>query len=329
MEQLVFDLRGNGGGLLREAINIVNIFVQKGTEIVSTKGKLDEWNKTHVALNDPIALEMPLVVLVDGGSASASEIVSGALQDLDRAVVIGSTTYGKGLVQQTKDINYNTKLKLTVAKYYIPSGRCIQKLDYSSRENGTVDEVADSLIKPFKTIGGRTVFDGRGVAPDAEVESEDLSNILGGLFRNQLIFKYATEFAQKSDSISDPEQFDLGDDGYSAFIDYALAQDFSYDTRTEKILEELKKVAESEKYYEGAEDAFAALESKIEPKKKEDLIKFREQIEFALEDEIVSRYFYQKGAIRYALAHDPYLNRAFEVFGEEYTNILSGAGANN
>ncbi|MFT4683263.1 MAG: carboxyl-terminal processing protease, partial [Yoonia sp.] len=142
MEQLVFDLRGNGGGLLREAINIVNIFVQKGTEIVSTKGKLDEWNKTHVALNDPIALEMPLVVLVDGGSASASEIVSGALQDLDRAVVIGSTTYGKGLVQQTKDINYNTKLKLTVAKYYIPSGRCIQKLDYSSRENGTVDEVA-------------------------------------------------------------------------------------------------------------------------------------------------------------------------------------------
>jgi len=160
---------------------------------------------------------------------------------LDRGVIIGQRTFGKGLVQTTRPLSYNSQLKVTTAKYYIPSGRCIQKLDYSSRENGTVDEVADSLIKPFKTIGGRTVFDGRGVAPDMEVESEDLSNILGGLFRNQLIFKYATEFVQKSESIADPEQFDLGDEGYSAFVDYALAQDFSYDTRTEKILEELKK----------------------------------------------------------------------------------------
>lgn len=329
MEQLVFDLRGNGGGLLREAINIVNIFVPKGTEIVSTRGKLEEWNKTHVALNDPIALDLPLVVLVDGGSASASEIVSGALQDLDRAVVVGQTTYGKGLVQQTKDTNYNTKLKLTVAKYYIPSGRCIQKLDYSSRENGQVGEVADSLIKPFKTVGGRTVYDGRGIAPDTEVSNEELSNILGGLFRNQLIFKYATEYVQKSENIADPEQFDLGDNGYQGFVDYALGQDFSYDTRTEKVLAELKEVAEFEKYYQGAEDAFAALEAQIEPKKKEDLMKFREQIEFAVEEEIVSRYYYQKGAIRYGLAHDPYLNRAFEVFAGEYNNILSGAGADN
>ncbi|MDG1261792.1 MAG: S41 family peptidase [Flavobacteriales bacterium] len=328
MQQLVFDLRGNGGGLLREAINIVNFFVPKGTEIVSTKGKLQEWNKTHSALNEPIAPDLPLVVLVDGGSASASEIVSGALQDLDRAVIIGSTTFGKGLVQQTKDINYNTKLKLTVAKYYIPSGRCIQKLDYSSREGEKVDQVADSLIQPFKTAGGRLVYDGRGIAPDLDVSNEDMSNILGGLLRNEIIFKYATEFVQKGQGIEEPEQFDLGDN-YQDFVDYALAQDFSYDTRTEKILADLKEMAEAEKYYDGAENAFAALEKQIAPKKEADLQRFREQIEFTVEEEIVSRYYYQKGAIRYGLTHDPYLNRAFEVFGDEYTSILSGTGADN
>ncbi len=323
MEQLVFDLRGNGGGLLREAINIVNLFVPKGTEIVSTKGKLEEWNRTHTALNEPIAPDMPVIVLVDGGSASASEIVSGALQDLDRAVVVGNTTFGKGLVQQTKDLEYNSKLKLTVAKYYIPSGRCIQKLDYTNRAGERVDEVPDSLIKPFQTVGGRTVYDGRGVAPDVDVEQGEFSNVLAGLMRNHIVFKYATTFARENAEIAEPEAFDLGE-RYDDFVAYALSKEFDYDTRTEELLARLKEVAQDERYYEGAEEVFASLEEQIAPEKSRDLQKFREQIEYTLEEEIISRYYYQKGAIRYALEHDPVLKRALNVFGEEYIRILNG-----
>lgn len=322
MEQLIFDLRGNGGGLLREAINIVNIFVPKGTEVVSTRGKLDEWNKTHSALTDPMAPDMPLVVLVDGGSASASEIVSGALQDLDRAVVLGNETFGKGLVQQTKDISYNTKLKLTVAKYYIPSGRCIQKLDYSHREGERVDEVPDSLIKAFETANGREVFDGRGIRPDIIIEQEELSDILIGLIDNHIIFRYATQFVLDTDSITNPEDFDLGQ-RYDDFVSYALQSDFSYNTLTEEVLRQLQEIAKEERYYEGAEDAFAALEADIAPEKSRDLYKFREQIEFSLEEELVSRYYYQEGAIRYGLKHDPTLKRALRVFGEEYGDVLA------
>lgn len=322
MERLVFDLRGNGGGLLREAINIVNIFVPKGTEIVSTRGKLDEWNKTHSALAEPMAPDLPLVVLVDGSSASASEIVSGALQDLDRAVIVGTPTFGKGLVQQTKDLSYNTKLKLTVAKYYIPSGRCIQKLDYSHREDGYVDEVPDSLIQEFRTSGGRKVYDGRGIRPDVEVGQEELSNILNGLMQNHVIFHYATDFVGSTDSISEPEAFDLGE-GYDVFVEFALKNDFNYDTRTERVLEQLREIAEAERYYQGAEDAFAQLEAELTPEKSRDLYKFRDQIEFTLEEEIVSRFHYQEGAIRYGLKHDPVLKRATEIFEGEYDQILS------
>lgn len=327
MQQLVFDLRGNGGGLLREAVSIVNFFVPKGTEIVSTRGKLEEWNKRHVALNEPIAPNIPLVVLIDPQSASASEIVSGALQDLDRAVVVGNNTFGKGLVQQTKDLNYNTKIKLTVAKYYIPSGRCIQKLDYSSRDDiSGVSEIPDSLVKAFTTRSGREVFDGRGVAPDVEVEQEELSNILAGLMRHHVIFHYATRFMYEHNDIGEPEAFKLGE-LYNDFVNFALEQEFEYDTQTEAILARLKEVAELERYYENAEDAFASLEAQLVPDKKTDLKNFKEQIAFTLEEEIVTRFHYQEGAIRYALNNDPVVERALKVFGKEYTEILSGGAS--
>lgn len=324
MKQLIFDLRGNGGGLLREAVNIVNFFVPKGEEIVSTRGKIEEWNKKHVALDEPLAANLPLIVLVDQGSASASEIVSGALQDLDRAVVVGKTTFGKGLVQQTKDLSYNTKLKLTVAKYYIPSGRCIQKLDYSHRDAiKGVDAVPDSLIKPFKTANGRTVYDGRGITPDVDVEQEELSNILNGLMSNNIIFKYATNYAQNHSEIPEPEKFDLGTQ-YDDFVQYAMSKEFSYNTGTEAILKELKQMAEAERYYQGAEEAFANLEASISPERSRDLVKFREQIEYTLEEEIISRYYYQEGAIRYALANDPFVAEAIDIFKNRYSRILAG-----
>lgn len=324
MEQLVFDLRGNGGGLLREAVNIVNMFVPKGQEIVSTKGKLEEWNKTHVALNEPQDVEMPIVVLVDGGSASASEIVSGALQDLDRAVVLGTRSFGKGLVQQTKDLAYNSKLKLTVAKYYIPSGRCIQKLDYSHRgQDGDVDEVPDSLIKPFKTSSGRTVFDGRGIEPDIEVDLEDLSNVLNGMVSNHIVFDYATMFRTDKDSIDDARSFSLTDEEYRAFIAYAKAQDFEYNTGTEKHYKKLLEVAKKERYFDEAQAEFDELFAKIEPNKEADIKKFEDQIRDFLQMEIVGRYHFQTGGIEYGLENDPFIDKAISVFDNEYASILS------
>lgn len=325
MKQLVFDLRGNGGGLLREAVSIVNLFVSKGTEVVSTRGKLEEWNKRHMALNEPMAPDMPLVVIIDQQSASASEIVSGALQDLDRAVVVGNRTFGKGLVQQTKDLNYNSKIKLTVAKYYIPSGRCIQKLDYSARdERSGVSEVPDSLVKAFQTSGGRTVFDGRGISPDVEVPQDEMSNILAGLLRNHVIFHYATRFVHQRDSIAAPEDFDIGE-AWEDFVTFALDRDFEYDTQTEAVFAELREIAELERYFDRASDLFASLEERLRPDKRTDLKSFRAQVEYTLEEEIVTRFHYQKGAIRYALKHDPVVARALTVFGDEYKGILSAS----
>ncbi|MFT5183795.1 MAG: carboxyl-terminal processing protease [Flavobacteriales bacterium] len=329
-KQLVLDLRGNGGGLLREAVNIVNLFIPKGQEIVSTKGKLEEWNKTHIALNPPMAPEIPLTILIDGGSASASEIVSGALQDLDRAVVIGSESFGKGLVQQTKDIAYNTKMKLTVAKYYIPSGRCIQRLDYSNRgQDGGVDAVADSMISKFATSSGRPVFDGRGVFPDYEVELEEASNILAGLVGNHVVFDYATKFARENDSISEASSFRLTDEQYNDFVATAAQSDFEYRTATEHMYQELKKTAEAEHYYDGAESEFDALFDQIKPTKSNDLVKFKDQIKQYLENEIVARYYYQTGRVENALPIDPYIVAVKDVFEQHYKSILSGEFADN
>lgn len=330
MTQCVLDLRGNGGGLLREAINIVNFFVPKGTEIVRTKGKIEEWNKTYTGLNEPLDVTMPLIVLVDDMSASASEIVSGSLQDLDRAVVLGRESYGKGLVQQTKDLAYNTKMKLTVAKYYTPSGRCIQRLDYSHRddETGQVKAVSDSLIKPFKTKAGRTVYDGRGISPDVEVKPDDASNILVGMVNEHVLFDWATRYAASHPTIDSAYAFHLTDAEYSEFVAYANAQKFEYNTETEALYKELKRAAEQEKYYGGAEKEFDQLFAKINPDKGQDLMKFKTQIREYLENEIVSRYYYQDGRIKASLPLDPVVKKAQEVFSTTYTGILAGQVTN-
>jgi len=326
MERCVLDLRGNGGGLLREAISIVNFFVPKGTEIVRTKGKIDEWNKIYTATVDPLDTEIPLVVLVDGMSASASEIVSGSLQDLDRAVVVGSESFGKGLVQQTKDLAYNTLVKITVAKYYTPSGRCIQRLDYSHRDDkdGQVKAVSDSLIKPFKTKGGRTVYDGRGISPDIEVKDEEASNVMMGLVNNWIGFHWATKYANSHAQIDSADTFRLTDAEYSEFINWAMTQKFEYNTATEAVYKELERVAKNEMYYEGSEKEFASLYAKIAPNKEQDLKKFKGQIKEYLENEIVSRYYYQSGRIKATLPQDPCIAKAIETLNSSYSAVLNG-----
>lgn len=326
MKKLVFDLRNNGGGLLREAVEIVNFFVPKGELVVKTKGKIKEWDREHKALNQPIDTEIPIVMLVNGGTASASEIVSGAIQDMDRGVVIGTQTFGKGLVQQTRNLSYNSKLKLTIAKYYIPSGRCIQKLDYSHRNRmGEVNEVPDSLISAFKTRNGRTVYDGRGVMPDKEVENGELPKILHALANRLHIFNYATEYYYTHDTIPVPDQFVFSDADYNNFVDYLKDKDYEYSTETEEYLKKLKKAAEREKYFKHADEEYEALSAKLVPDKKDDLMQFKDEISEILRLEIVSRYYYQQGKTISSLKNDPYVDQAKEVLHnhQEYNSILA------
>ncbi len=325
MTELVFDLRGNGGGLLREAVNIVNIFVPRGQEVVSTKGKIEEWDRKHVTLNEPVDLDIPLVILVDQGSASASEIVSGTIQDLDRGVVIGNRTYGKGLVQQTRDLQYNSKLKLTVAKYYIPSGRCIQKLDYSHKnDNGKAEEVPDSLLKVFETKNGRKVMDGRGIDPDIVIEKTEFPHILGSLLSENLFFKYASKYAAEHTEIDAADEFELTDAEYEEFMAYLEDKNYSYTTDTEKELEELQRIAKQEKYWGMAEEQFTSLENALKSNKNQDLITFKDDIEEILVNEIVSRYYYQRGRIESSLAADIAIDEAKRVLKDtsEYQAIL-------
>ncbi len=312
-ESIIFDVRSNPGGLLQEAVKIVNFFVPRGEEIVSTRGRVKQWDKTYKATSEPIDTTIRIAVLTNRRSASASEIVAGAIQDLDRGIVIGTRTFGKGLVQTTRELSYNTRLKVTTAKYYIPSGRCIQALDYSHRnEDGSVGNVPDSLISEFTTKKGRIVYDGGGIIPDLVIQPDKMSNISTSLITKFQVFDFATLFANQNESIAPPEKFEISGDIYDQFKTFLKENNFEYHSESEEMLEELIKKAKEEKYYELASAEFAEIESSLEPKLDKDLEVFSDEIKNLLENEIVSRYYYQKGAIRASIGEDKVIERAVE-----------------
>lgn len=326
MPGLIIDLRGNGGGLMNEAVEIVGMFVKRGELVVETKGKLASKNVKSYTRNVPEDLDIPVAVLIDGYSASASEIVSGSLQDFDRAVIIGSRSYGKGLVQNILPMTYNTQMKVTVSKYYIPSGRCIQALDYSHRdENGRATRVPDSLKTAFKTRNGRTVYDGYGIEPDVEVEQEYMSALSVVLVQKFLIFDYVTQFVKTHPTIAPPSQFEITDEIYSDFRQFLAGKEYTYSTSTEKYLEDLKTIAKEEKYLEALDGDIKALEAKLKADKADDLTKYREEISEMLKSEILSRYYYQKGRIEGSLVHDKDVLKAVEILTDkaQYQKILT------
>ncbi len=313
-ESLILDLRSNPGGLLVESVKIMNLFVPKGVEIVSTRGKVKEWDNVYKATQQPLDTTLRIAVITNRSSASASEIIAGAMQDLDRGLVLGTRTFGKGLVQTTRDLSYNTKLKVTTAKYYVPSGRCIQALDYSHRnEDGSVGTVPDSLVTVFKTRGGRTVFDGGGVVPDIKVDQDTLSNLAIELVTRFMIFDFATHFAAKNPAVPRPEDLTITDGIYLEFTDFVKNNHFRYDTETQKDFAALVKTAGEEKYYGIASAEFAALEAKLKPDLEKDLKLFRKEISELLKDEIAGRYYYQKGAIRSTIRDDSAILKAIDV----------------
>ncbi len=327
MKKVIFDLRDNGGGLLHEAVNIVNFWTPKGQVVVETKGRIEAMNRAFKTNNKPFDLEMPVAVLINGHSASASEIVSGSIQDLDRGVVIGERSYGKGLVQQTKDINFGSKVKVTIAKYYTPSGRCIQKLDYANRDGkGVVHEVSDSLIHVFKTKKGRIVKDGRGVDPDVEVELGTYSKLTAVLMVKNYIFNYATKYQRLHPTIASSKEFKLSDEAYNEFVESIKSEDkISYTTDSQELLEQLKEIAKEEKYLKDSEKEFGALLTKLTPSLDSDLLRYKDEIVQLLENEIVSRYYYQKGRVEAALKYDDYIEEAVKVLNDKklYNEILS------
>ena len=326
LKGLVFDLRGNPGGLLNEAVNISNIFVPKGQEVVSTRGKLKDLNRTYKAINEAIDPALPLVLLVNSGSASASEIVSGSLQDLDRAVIIGQRTFGKGLVQTTRPLSYNAQLKITTAKYYIPSGRCIQALDYTHRnEDGSVGKVPDSLMNEFKTKVGRSVFDGGGIKPDMVTVSKKLNPITVSLMNKSIVFDYASRYRTLHPTIN-TEDFNLSEADWNDFVAFIGDKEYDYVTKSEKSLDEFKKNAEDELYFTELKNDIENLKLKLKHDKQTDIQKNRADITSLLEDEIVSRYGYLKGRIKESLTHDLDVKKAIEVLNDQptYTSVLKG-----
>ncbi len=327
LKGLIIDIRGNGGGLLNEAVDIANLFVEKGQEIVSTKGQKADKNQVHYTTSTPVDTEIPIIILVDSQSASASEILAGSIQDLDRGVVLGQRTFGKGLVQNVVPLSFNAQMKITVAKYYIPSGRCIQAIDYSHKnKQGAFDKIPDSLIREFKTKHGRKVYDGGGISPDVKASERKISNIALALYNKFLIFDYGTKFERSHSGIIPADRFEITDSIYSDFLAFLKDKDYKYTTRSELALEKLRKEAEKEKYYDAIKGELDLLQTSMDNDKKEDLNKYSDQVHELLKMDILARYYYQKGKIIGSLKTDPVLNEAIGVLkdADRYAGILAG-----
>lgn len=323
---LVIDLRNNGGGLLEEAVDIANFFLPRGKVIVTTKGKIKQASSTYKTTREPLDLDIPIAVLVNSGTASSSEILSGALQDLDRAVIVGNRTFGKGLVQVPRSLPYGGTMKVTTSKYYIPSGRCVQAIDYKHRnEDGSVGRIPDSLTTVFHTAIGREVRDGGGVTPDIEVKQEKVPNILYYLVRDNLIFDYATDYCRQHPTVATPENFVVTDADYNAFKERVKKADFKYDQQSEKILKTLKEAAEFEGYMAEASEEFKALEKKLNHNLDRDLDYFSKDIKEMIANEIIKRYYYQRGALIQGLKSDTGLAAAVKILTDpaKYKETLS------
>ena len=324
-KSMIVDLRNNPGGLLFEAVNVCNIFIPKGKKVVDTKGKVEDSNITYETLNIPADLDMPVAVLINRGSASASEIVAGTLQDYDRAVIIGEKSFGKGLVQLSRPLSYNSQVKITTAKYYTPTGRCIQVLDYSHRrDDGSVISVPDSVKKPFKTTKGRTVYDGGGIDPDIVVQGNTASAITQVLYINGFIFDYATLYAHKHPTIASAKEFSLTDVEYQEFVTWMKGKDYNYRSHAEIELASLVEEAKRERYYETLKPQLDQINSKLTDGRKNDLVTFKDQIKMILEEDIVSRYQLERGSVETGFKYDQDIKKAIEVLTNktQYNKLL-------
>ena len=320
LKGVVFDLRGNGGGLLEEAVNVSNVFIPKNELVVTTKGKVIDWDRSFKTLNRPVDLDIPLAILIDKGSASASEIVSGVIQDLDRGVLVGQRSYGKGLVQNTKDIGYNSKVKMTIAKYYVPSGRCIQGVEYA---DGTPVDIPDSLRTPFKTRNGRQVLDGGGVKPDLYLDKGESEKVIKALNSKHLIFNYVTQYCLNKESIAEVADFQFTE--FEDFIAYVSEQGLEYGTSTEKALKKLKIASDEEEYSDDLAAEFDDIAEKILEAKKKEIYSFQEEITDYIEKEIASRYYYENGKIQIGLTNDTEVKDAIAILKDpaKYKKLLA------
>lgn len=322
---LILDLRGNSGGLLEQAVEICNFFLPKDKKVVDTRGKVKQWDKEYKTARSPILPDMPLAVLIDRGSASASEIVAGTLQDYDRAVLIGERSFGKGLVQTIRDLPYNTKMKVTTAKYYIPSGRCIQALDYSHRNpDGSVGKVPDSLITEYTTEAGRKVYDGGGITPDIKIEMEDLAHITQELILRDLCFDFVNSYALKNPQTAEIKDFKITDDIYDQFKNWLKEKEFTYETESQRLLADLEKTAKDEKYYEQVKPQLEQLKKDFAHSIDRDMDLFREEIASFLAEQFMQRYYYAEGVMAYKVLHDREVAKAVEILSdkEEFDRLL-------